>query len=133
MMMRRIAAVLAAVVAANLSIAAWAEGGAAAATHPGAQAASRPAAVVLAGTAIPQVDHNAVLDRSKYILLLEVAGEADAIAKYAVRINDVSTAFIGKDKGAKPVIITGVVTEEGGMKVITPSAIQRQTIPIEKR
>lgn len=90
------------------------------------------AQTVLTGTAIAQVDHNAVVDRSRYNMILEVVGERDNLTRYAVRINPVSQAFIARDKGAKPVTITGTVEQAGQLKVITPTKIDRVPLEIKK-
>jgi hypothetical protein len=95
--------------------------------------ASQPAAVTLKGTAIPQVDHNAILDRTKYNLLLEVVDEHDRLARVAVKINDVSTAYLTPKRGAAPVTITGTPGTDGPLQTITPTAIIPQPTPIEPR
>lgn len=85
----------------------------------------------LSGGTIPQVDHNAIVDRAKYNMVLEVVDAKDKFTRYAVKINDVSRQFIATDKGAKPVWMTGTVDEVDGLKVITPTQIERQPLPIE--
>ncbi|QOV91210.1 hypothetical protein [Humisphaera borealis] len=93
--------------------------------------ANQPQMTVLRGTAIPQVDHNAVVDRTKYNMVVEVVGERDNLTRYAVCINPVSSAFIARDHGAKPVVVTGAVEREGDLHIIVPVEIERQHIPKE--
>jgi hypothetical protein len=87
--------------------------------------------VTLRGGMIPQVDHNAIVDRAKYNMVLEVVDAKDKFTRYAVKTNDVSRQFISTDRGSKPVWMTGTIEELDGLKVITPTQIDRQPLPIE--
>lgn len=87
--------------------------------------------ITLEGTAIAQVDHNAIVDRTVYNMILEVVDGNDRLTRYAVRINDVSRQFVAKDKGAKPVIVTGTVESVGALRVITATRIELQRLPIK--
>ena len=87
--------------------------------------------VTLRGTAIPQVDHNALVDRTKYNIVLEVVDEHDKYTQYAVRINDISRQHIASYRGGTGVAITGSVEAEGNLKVITPTRIEVLPRPIK--